>query len=139
LAVATAVSIAGGSTATTTLVVTDTEGTELLAVPVEEGDTVAIEYTHSVERTLVTDRYVVSRGSLIDDQMLFSSFGAGLPAQADVRRSGGRYVYEPPARRHDPLVVTTGSVADHDLLVDDRAYDLHELAEGETVELRIRP
>lgn len=138
LAVVVAVSIAGGSTATTTLVVTDDGGEQLLVVPVEQGDTLAIEYTHSVERTLVTDQYVVSGHALVDDRMLFSSFGAGLPAQADVRRQGDRYVYDPPERRHDPLRVTTGEIADHVLLVDGKRYDLSKRASGGTVELRVR-
>lgn len=119
------------------LVVTDSSGTEQLTIPIEEGSTVTIEYTHSVEQTLVRDSYAVDDGAFVMERMEFSSFGAGLPAQADVRVEDGRYVYEPPAQRHTTLRVTTGQIADHDLIVDGQRYDLATIADGETVELRI--
>ena len=122
---------------TTTLVVSDADGTELATFQLEEGDEVAIEYTHSVERTLVTDVYRVSDGALVDDRMLFSSFGAGLPSTAEVEVAGDRYVYYPPERRYEHLSVSTGPVADHDLVVDGERHDLAALADNGTVRLRI--
>lgn len=122
---------------TTTLVVSDADGTELATFSVEDGDEVAIEYTHSVERTLVTDVYRVSDGALVDDRMLFSSFGAGLPSTADVEVVGDRYVYHPPEQRYERLSVSTGPVADHDLVVDGDRHDLAALADNGTVRLRI--
>ena len=121
-----------------TLVVTTSDDTEILSTPVEEGSTVVIEYTHSVEKTLVRDMYTVDDGALVMTRMEFSSFGAGLPAQADVTVENGRYVYDPPATRYEPLRITTGSIADHDLVVDGQRYDLAAMAEGTTVELRIQ-
>jgi len=120
------------------LVVTDSNGEQRLTVPIEEGSTVTIEYTHSVEKTLVRDIYVVDDGAFVMSRMEFSSFGAGLPAQADVRVEDGRYVYEPPAQQHTTLRVATGQIADHDLIVDGTRYDLAAIADGETVELRIQ-
>lgn len=119
------------------LVVVGDDGSDLVAVPVDDGDQVALEYTHSVERTLVTDVYVVDDGALVDDRMLFSSFGAGLPSHAEVTRDGDRYVYEPPEQRHDPLVVSTGHIAGHELVVDGDRYDLAGRADGATVSIRI--
>lgn len=119
------------------LVVTDADGTEQLTVPVEPGTTVTLEYTHSVEQTLVRDIYVIEDDTFVMSRMEFSSFGAGLPAQAAVTVENGRYVYEPPAQQHATLRVTTGSVADHDLIVDGTRYDLAAIADGETVELQI--
>lgn len=132
-----ALGIGVGSEESTVLVVTDQTGTEQLVVPVESGDEVAIEYTHSVERTLVTDVYVVSDGVLVSSRMLFSSFGAGLPAQADVTRRGDRYVYEPPEQRFETLSVATGPIAGHELVVAGERYDLFSIAEGGTVLLSI--
>lgn len=138
LCLATAVVLGGGAIPTTpTLVVTDEEGTELLTQPVESGERIAIEYTHSVEQTPVTDSYLVTEAGLVAYEMAFSSFGAGLPAQADTTRQGSQYVYEPPARQYEQLVVTTGSIADHELVVGDQRYDLAALASNGTVELRI--
>lgn len=131
-------SLAGGFSPTEqTLDVTHENGTELLSVPVEEGTEVVLEYEHSVERTLVLDVYVVSDGVLVSDRMEFSSFGAGLPSHAEVTRDGERYVYIPPEREFETLRVTTGHVADHDLLVDGVRYDLAGLAKGGTVEIRV--
>jgi len=121
-----------------TLVVTASSDSELLSTPVDEGSTVTIEYTHSVERTLVRDIYTVEDGAFVMTRMEFSSFGAGLPAQAAVTVENGRYVYEPPATRHETLRITTGSIADHDLIVDGQRYDLATMADGTTVELRIQ-
>ena len=126
-----------GSESTTTLVVADSEGNDQLEVSTEPGAEVALEYTHSVERTPVTDIYVVTDQGLVSDRMLFSSFGAGLPAQADVTREGNRYVYEPPAKRYDPLIVTTGTIAGHELVVDGERFDLTEIADGGTVQIRV--
>lgn len=131
------VAAASGVATTPVLVVTDGESTELLTTPVEQDTEVALEYMHSVERTPVTDVYVVSDGALVSDRMLFSSFGAGLPSQADVTRQGNRYRYRPPEQQFDPLIVTTGHVADHDLVVDGRRYDLAGIADGGTVRIRI--
>lgn len=133
-AVAVAIAASGGTAA---LVVTDDAGNELATFPVEEGDTVTLEYTHSVERTLVTDSYRVSDGALVSDRMLFSSFGAGLPSEADVEREGDRYVYYPPEERYEPLSVSTGAIADHDLVVDGERHDLAGMADNGTVQLRI--
>lgn len=131
------VGVAASAATTTVLVVTDTAGEEVLSVPVDDDSEVALEYTHSVERTLVTDVYAVDDGALVSDRMLFSSFGAGLPSEAEVTRDGGRYVYHPPERRYDPLVVTTGPVADHELVVDGERHDLAELADDGTVRIEI--
>lgn len=127
----------GEETGASTLVVADDRGTELLAVPVSEGTEVTIEYTHSVEKTLVTDVYVVDDGELLMDRMLFSSYGAGLPARAPVDRDGDRFVYHPPDQRHGTLSVSTGPIAGHELVVGGTRYDLHELADGRTVSLGI--
>ena len=134
-----AVAAAAGTVAATetVLVVTDDSGEELLVTPVEEDTEVTVEYTHSVEKTLVRDVYVARDGELVMTRMEFSSFGAGLPSHADVEAVDGRYVYRPPERGYDPLRVTTGHVADHDLLVGDERHDLAEMADGGTVELRI--
>ncbi|CAI48362.1 TRAP-type transport system protein small subunit [Natronomonas pharaonis DSM 2160] len=121
---------------TQTLVVEDaTDGTELLAVAVEPGSEVAIEYTHSVERTPVVDVYTVDDGELVMTRSEFQSFGAGLPSRADVALEDGVFVYEPPPKRYAQLTVATGHIADHDLVVDGERYDLAALADGESITL----
>ena len=134
--VATAVVVTGVATQPV-LVVTDGDGTELFSHPVSDGDEVAIEYTHSVERTLVTDVYVVTDGALVSDRMLFSSYGAGFPSEATVTREGDRYVYHPPEQRYGTLTVSTGVIAGHELVVGDDRYDLADSSDGGTVHVHV--
>ncbi len=119
-----------------TLVVTDGDGTELIATPIAD-DEIVLEYTHSVEQTLVRDVYVHEEGRLVMTRMEFSSFGAGLPSGADVVVRDGRYVYDPPHAEYETLRVMTGSTADHDLLIGGDRYDIATMSDGGAVELRI--
>ena len=134
---AVAAAAASGAATATVLVVSGEDGEELLVTPVDDGAEVTVEYTHSVEKTPVSDVYVVEDGRLVMTRMEFSSFGAGLPSTVDVTEVDGRYVYHPPERSYDPLRVGTGPVADHDLVVGDQRHDLAGIADGGTVELRV--
>jgi len=125
--------VAGGST----LVVTDESGTELVTAPVSDETEIVIEYTHSVEKTTVRDVYVARDGELAMTRMEFSSFGAGLPSQADVTERDGRYVFEPPSEPYATLHLKTGTVADHDLIVGGERYDIAEMTDGGAVELTV--
>ncbi|RDI71883.1 DUF1850 domain-containing protein [Halopelagius longus] len=119
------------------LVVSDAEtGEDLLTVPVSEGTTVAIEYTHSVEKTQVIDEYTVRGDELEMTRMVFHSFGAGLPARADVRHVNGSYVFDPPGS-YEEFYVKPGHVAGHELRVGDETYDLVALSDARSVRLSI--
>lgn len=119
------------------LVVSDADtGEPLLTVPVEGGTTVDLEYTHSVEKTPVRDSYEVRGAELDNVRMEFSSYGAGLPANQEVRRDDGSFVFDPD-RTYGRLVVSPGSVAGHELVVDEHRYDLVALADGEAVVLTV--
>ena len=58
----------------------------------------AITYVHSVTRTPVTERYVVSGGAMVEKQIQFTQHGPGLPTEAD---PGGTYT-----NRNGEFVVT---------------------------------
>jgi len=63
-----------------TLVVADAEtGERYLTTPVENGTTVALEYTHSVEKSRVYDEYTVRGDRLEMTRMEFESYGWGYP------------------------------------------------------------
>lgn len=112
------------------LVVTDEDGSVLIDEPVEDGDEVRLEYTHSVEKTPVSDVYTVEGSALESTRMVFESYGAGLPAQADVERTDdGRFVTETEGT-HERIVVSPGEIAGHTLTVNDTTYDLVALADG---------
>lgn len=119
-----------------TLVVASEEET-LLTVSVEPGDSVALEYTHSVEKTPVRDVYEIREDGLVLTRTEFQSYGAGLPATADVRLENGTFVHEPPATDPGPRSVAPGEVAGHELVVGDDRFDLVALADAPTVVLTV--
>ena len=120
------------------LVVDDAEsGTTLLAVPVENGTEVGLEYTHSVERSRVYDGYTVRGDRLENTRMAFESYGWGLPSRANVSRENGTLVYDPPGTFTE-VYVHPGDIADHTLVVGERAYNLTAVAGGDSVRLHLR-
>lgn len=117
------------------LVVADADtGEPILVVPVENGTRVTLAYTHSVEKTPVRDVYVVDGNELEMVEMRFQSYGAGLPARANVTRENGWFVFDPKGS-YATVLITPGEVAGHELWVDDRRYDLVALSGGKSVEL----
>ena len=111
-----------------TLVVADADSAErLVEHPVDDGETVVLAYTHSVERTPVRDVYEVDDGALRMVRTEFSSFGAGLPTD-DVERTDDGYVVHLDDR-HERLRVAPRAVAGHELVVGGTRYDLVALAE----------
>jgi hypothetical protein len=120
-----------------TLVVADADsGEELLRVPVEENTTVALEYTHSVEKTRVLDVYAVRDGELVMTRMEFQSYGWGLPARVDVTRENGSFVFDP-AGSFEELYVKPGRIAGHELHVGRETYDLVALSDAQSVRMYI--
>ncbi|MBX0296019.1 DUF1850 domain-containing protein [Haloarcula nitratireducens] len=119
------------------LVVEDAQtGETYLTAPVENGTTVALEYTHSVEKTRVYDGYTVDGDRLVMTRMEFESYGWGLPSGANVTRENGTFVYDPPGAL-TRLTVAPGSVADHRLHVGNRTYDLVALTDERSVDVHV--
>jgi hypothetical protein len=132
----------GGAAATSlpagqALVVEDADsGEELLRVPVEENTTVALEYTHSVEKTRVLDAYAVHGDELVMTRMEFQSYGWGLPARVNVSQENGSFVFDPDGS-YEELYVKPGRIAGHELHVGDRTYDLVALSDANSVRMYI--
>ena len=119
------------------LVVEDADsGEELLRVPVEENTTVALEYTHSVEKTRVLDAYAVRDGELVMTRMEFQSYGWGLPARVNVTQENGSFVFDPEGS-FEELYVKPGRIAGHELHVGTETYDLVALSDAESVRMYI--
>ena len=122
------------------LVVEDVEtGERYVAEPVNDGSTVALEYTHSVEKSRVYDEYRVDGQTLVNTRMEFESYGWGLPARVNVTNVNGTLVYDPaePITELDELLVSPGRIAGHELIVDDRRYDLVAVTDGNDVRMHI--
>lgn len=142
VAVALALAVVGAGLVAATsservLVVEDADtGQRLLTVPVHEGSTVTIAYTHSVEKTPVEDVYTVDGVRLDNTLMRFKSYGWGLPARENVTARNGWFVFDPD-RSYAELYVKPGRVADHRLQVDGTSYDLVELSNAGSVRITV--
>jgi hypothetical protein len=112
-------------------------GQAVVTAPVENGSTVGLEYTHSVEKSRVYDGYTVRDGQLVMTRMEFESYGWGLPADANVTNENGTLVYDPPGV-YETITVQPGSIADHRLHVDNRTYDLYARSDGRAVRISVQ-
>ena len=120
-----------------TLVVSTVEdGDVLVTAPVQEDTRVALAYTHSVERSRVVDTYRVRDGRLEMTRMEFESYGWGLPADANVTRVDGVFVYDPPGT-FETVTVKPGRIAGHRLHVGDRTYDLVNRSDARAVTITV--
>ncbi|KOX96802.1 C4-dicarboxylate ABC transporter [Halorubrum tropicale] len=142
VAVALCLSIAGAAVAAPSGQVLVVEGIDTgeryLTHPVDDGSTVALSYTHSVEKTPVYDEYRVEGETLVNTRMEFESYGWGLPSRVNVTNVNGTFVYDPPGpiTTLETLSVSPGRIANHTLIVEDTRYDL--VAETGARDVRIR-
>lgn len=126
-----------GATPPPTLVVSDSQTDRVLySTAVSEGTSLELRYTHSVERSPVTERYRVTDGQLRQTVIIFESYGWGLPAGADVEEVRGQF-HAPMDRRYDELMITPGPIADQQLSVDGTQLALYELAGRSSVRITI--
>lgn len=107
-----------------------------LSVPVTDGTVVALEYTHSVEKTRVYDQYTVRGDRLVMTKMEFESYGWGLPSDANVTRENGTLVYDPPGN-YSRVTVSPGPTAGHELHVGTNVYDLVTKTKSESVHISV--
>ena len=122
---------------TPTLVIAETDsGAVLYSSSVTEGSTLELNYTHSVERSPVSERYLVTDGQLRQTKIIFESYGWGLPTDATVERVGGQF-HAPMDRSYDELMITPGPIADQHLSVGGRQISLYELAGRSSVRVSV--
>ena len=122
------------------LIVEDIDtGEQYLSEPVDNGTIVALEYTHSVEKSRVYDRYRVEGTTLVNTRMEFESYGWGLPARVNVTNVNGTLVYAPeePITELEQLLVSPGRVAGHTLIIDGTRHDLVAVSGARDVRLHI--
>jgi Uncharacterized conserved protein len=134
LAVGTAAALAAPAP---TLVIADSDsGAVLYSTTVSEGTTLELDYTHSVERSPVTEHYRITDGQLQQTRIIFESYGWGLPTGADVERIEGQF-HAPMDRNYDELMITPGPIADQRLTVGGTQLALYELAGRSSVRISI--
>lgn len=120
------------------IVVETTDGEQLIVEPVFDDTEIELRYTHSVERSLVVERYVVNESELVNTEIVFSSYGAGLPAQANVTRTDdGQFRAEPNIHLKELYIQPGSSIADHKLEINGNIYELSAHSEGKTVRIYV--
>ncbi len=115
-----------------TLVAVDNDSGDVLGVwRIKEGSSVSIRYTHSVERTDVTEKYIIRNNNLVLMEEHFSSFGAGLPADNTYPfkiTEDGFVIYDINKTIYD-LIYRTGAVrANHILIIDNKEINFTEFS-----------
>lgn len=114
----------------TTLVVTDTEtGEEIIEEEVTDGDLVQLEYTHSVERTPITEEYEISGTKLAENKIVFRSYGAGLPTTTNMTTTDEGFVVHS-EDTYNSLTVALHPVPNHTLTVNGQQYYLLNRSDG---------
>jgi Uncharacterized conserved protein len=122
---------------TPTVVIADTETeTVLYSTSVTEGSTLVLNYTHSVERSPVSERYRITDGQLQQTKIVFESYGWGLPTDATVERVEGQF-HAPMDRRYDELMITPGPIADQHLSIEETQISLYELAGRSSIRVSV--
>ncbi len=125
-------------TGVTLRVVDSDTGRVLSSLLAATGQRLELKYTHSVERTPISEEYRAERDGLWFESMRFYSQGAGLPTEGYVRE-GNAFVLRA-RRRVGVLSVRVSSVAGHHLIVGRERLDLVVLArDGAAVAIESRP
>lgn len=110
---------------------------EILKVwKVEEGSGFQIHYTHSVEKSLVIEKYNIRDGNLRLLETEFKSYGAGLPATTKNKfetTADGFRIYGINEKYPSVIYRTGAKVADHRILINSKEYrflDFSKAREG---------
>ena len=107
-------------------------GRIFLRLPVQEGETFQIHYTHSVELLPVQETFLIKEGRLALSEAKWLSFGAGLGYTGE-----GKMVLEDEwvkiiemERFTEPLLLRVGTIADHRLIYRGEEFALRDFVEG---------
>lgn len=108
------------------VLVVDGEG-RWWAWPMLPGSSFWLEFIHSVERTPVRDRFIVSwTGELVLIETVYSSYGAGLPAEGKLQ--AGQLVIEKLETKLPELVLRVSPETQPTLQIGGTRLDLTKLA-----------
>lgn len=88
-------------------------GDVLFKEPVNNHDRFSLTYTHSVERTDVTEIFEIIDGTIFVMESHTESFGAGLPYEGTVLERDGKYVIKDIGQPIPTLVVRPSNAFPH--------------------------
>lgn len=92
---------------------------------VKKGDEFTIVYTHSVEKSPVTETYKIDGKEIILLETTFKSFGAGLPATTPYKFEivdDTFRVYDIDEKMEEVIYRTGAEIANHKIIIGDKEY-----------------
>lgn len=128
-----AVFLFGCTQQTPRLCLTDPEDGKVYAsYPMEEGDSFAIEFIHSVNKSPVRDIYTIQDGSIWNEQCVYYGFGAGveeilLEGETLSYGDNGEMIISGIHHQVDGMILVVGTISDHTLYLGEETISLREL------------
>ncbi len=119
-------------------------GKVFLKMPVEEGEIFSITFVHSVNKSPVTDEFLVLEEGFQSHRTLFTSFGAGMESgteegQVLTYEEDGTMVLSGFDNHFESFQLIVGTVSDHILKIGGEEISLRDLCGRNTsVEISIR-
>ncbi len=123
----------GCSPGGTSLVLSNADSGQVYATyPVENGDTIAVEFIHSVNKSPVRDVYEIREGEIWNTQCIYYGFGAGVEEELGEGETlsygeNGEMIISNIEKRMDSMVIVVGTISDHTLYLGDETISLRDL------------
>lgn len=100
--------------------------------PVENGDTFAVEFVHSVNKSPVRDVYEIRDGAIWNTQCIYYGLGAGVEETLEAGETlsygeNGEMIISGIDKKLDNMVLAVGTISDHTLYLDEEAISLRDL------------
>lgn len=123
----------GCSPGGTSLVLSNADSGQVYATyPVENGDTIAVEFIHSVNKSPVRDVYEIREGEIWNTQCIYYGFGAGVEEELGEGETlsygeNGEMIISNIEKKIDNMVIVVGTISDHTLYLGDETISLRDL------------
>lgn len=123
----------GCSSGERNLVLSDQESGQVYATyPVENGDTFAVEFVHSVNKSPVRDVFEIRDGEIWNTQCIYYGFGAGVEEELGEGETlsygeNGEMIISDIEKKMDTMVIVVGTISDHTLYLGEEAISLRDL------------
>jgi len=115
----------------TFLYLVDAETEQLIwSTEVSKGDQFVLEYIHSVHKTPVSDSYLIGENNqIVLFRTAFSTFGAGMPYEADYSFSieDDRYVISDLNLTFAEILLRVVPIAEHRIIINDDIIFMNDL------------
>ena len=113
------------------LVLSNAETGEVYAsYPLKEGDSFAVEFIHSVNKSPVRDIYRIRDGA--NEECIYYGFGAGVETELGEGETlsygdDGEMIISNIDKRMDDMILVVGTISDHTLYFGEETISLREL------------